>query len=122
MEVAVIVSGSALSYAAALLPYEQIGADYGPFIALTLMASLLCGICAVAVSVIKQNAVRIGLFFTFFMGCGLLPLFEINRGSSIHDIQAFFLVIGLIAGMTLLITFPLTLHRTIEARNNKRDD
>ena len=121
-DLAVFVVGLVLAYLAGILPYDQIGDRYTPLLSLSLMFWILCGICAIAVILVKRFAISMGLAFTVSMACGLTKLFEINSDSSYDEIQAFLVIISMLGSFTLLVTAPLTLHRAQEAKKGLENE
>jgi len=117
-----VATGMVLSYLVGLLPYDRIGADYGPTISWTLMSGLLGSLCAIAVSVVNRRAITIGAVFTLAIAVGLAQSFSINSDSTTEDIQGFlFLLLGPAFAVSM-ITIPLTLHRLTDANKQLEDE
>lgn len=94
-----------MSFATGFIPAKSLG-SYAYFV---LVSSLLSAICSVAVVGVKHRAITTGILFTIAATLGAFLSLPIERQLGFSD----FAVIAAILGMgPMLITVPLTIHRS----------
>jgi hypothetical protein len=102
-EFTVVLIGIAASFSLGFLTIKQLGF----LLHFSILVSVLCAICGIAVAMVKRLAITIGALFTLAASIGVF----ISRPPELKTVRGFVILLGMLGFMPMLITIPLTIHR-----------